>query len=73
MARFMASRLKKLEDKRSKPKTRRTLDEFDPATGVGTSIGLLAAHIMRVSSWPSNEAWEQALTKQQARLTARTQ
>jgi hypothetical protein len=73
MARFMASRLKKLEDKRSKPKTRRTLDEFDPVTGLGIGLEPLAAHIMRVSSWPSNEAWEQALVKQQSRLTAGTQ
>lgn len=65
MASFLAARLKKLERQRFKPKVRRTVAEFDPATGRNIGKHPSSRCIMRVPAWGSNEQWAQALLKQQ--------
>lgn len=65
MASFLAARLKKLERQRFKPKVRRTVAEFDPATGRNIGTAPSSRHVMRVPAWGSNDEWAQALLKQQ--------
>jgi hypothetical protein len=70
LASFLASRLKKLERQRRKPKVRHTIAEFDPVTGRNIGSPPLSRCIMRITSWGYDENWAQALLKQQTCLKA---
>jgi|JI10StandDraft_1071094.scaffolds.fasta_scaffold674838_1 hypothetical protein len=70
MASFLASRLKKLEARRAKPSVvRGSVVRFTPE---GRVLGPVPPRpCMVVTTWPSDEAWSQALRRQQAELTQR--
>lgn len=68
MAGFLQARLKKLEARYAAPsRVRNTVLTIDAATG--NVIGKVPkGPYMRVNTWPTVAAWEQALRNQQTRL-----
>lgn len=70
MAHFLASRIAKLEQRAraAKPVVRASVVEFDPTTRKPIGRIPTARRVMASTVWPSDEAWSQALRRQQAEL-----